>query len=1312
MKNRSSISTIIIRGLICLAFISQNLWAQKGIEALSNIENLPYLKKDAQVHQHSQWDALYIDGNGEYVLSEAIGPGCVYNFWCTIDGALSSVGNLKIYIDDEKQMDMPIGDYFSGETYPFVKPLVEDGDKAYSFFVPLPFQESMKITVDDISRMVFHVIYHTYPTDEGITSWTGKEDLSEIIDMWNRLGNDPKDTSNNAVISGDELIPAGQSLVIADIQQRGVINSIKLNPSVTKQTGLKNLILKIYWDDQPDPGVLAPVNFFFGSGYERLNFSSLMLGMKKDYLYNYFPMPFWSSARIEIENNNSSSVTLPFEIQYSNKSYGQDECGYFYARYNEEMPTQTRQNYTVVDVNGTGHFVGMVFTVYDADDAVYPDENSWMEGDEVVYIDDNMSPFWGSGSEDYFLRAWGFQYGAFPLFGVPSDQYWWNPTAYRIHIGDCLPFKKNLAFYMEHGESNFTNADVASLAFYYAHDESSLTISDELDIGNDDSESLHNYTVSGENWNGIITSKYRGEDDTIVKELEDDGRAFSGYSEFTVTILPENNGVLLRRRINHDNGQQKVVVYVDDQKTGVWYDANEKISYREYGDEVDRFWRDIDYNIPAQFTSGKSRITIRLEYVSAEKNRVNEFYYWIYNHINSVTTSDETPPNAPRSLTSPEQTESSISLVWQEPLPASDGETASFYSIERNGIRISNVQTLFFEDTGLQSNTSYNYSIYALDAVKNSSASAASATFRTKMDSDPPAISGVNVERDDLIHILFNEPLDQTTAETVSHYSIDNNITVQQATLESEHSVILSTSPLLSDHTYQLTVKNIKDVAGNSMSQPETLSLSYSGELEITNLNAASRHPYTLKNIYKGDLIYSDRDFNIKTIPNQYEGLLGIQTANDDKMESAPQNFLTFEVNQPVTVLVGYDTRLSLPNWLSNWQNTGDWIESDDQTGKNQYQLFKSIFPRGQVALGPNNAQTNSSNMYIVLIEKFNNYDQSPPIISNIQTLNIGLTSATVTWTTNEPTYTLIEYGKTNSYGYSLDENELKTSHQLTLTNLQPATAYHFRITSKDADNNQTVSNDHRFNTMDAAEQAVWHSYHVVTTPGKTQAEVKDHINGLTAYLEFYESTDKNGVQKGELFKYFFDEQHKEHLVIDFWTSYSHNSDDDEAVPYVGKSTAPRGSLTQPPYFESNPPEPTGVYDIKMHSPKNNHSTVMAFIAPADGDYTISNLACRRDNEWMAADEPRKSVRYRVFDHNAQLLCDHQYVSRQYKGPWLIIPNSYQLNNLKKNDRIYFTLHSDGDWGWDKTDVTWTVSAMLEIIDKIPPEKPTGLSVN
>lgn len=92
--------------------------------------------------------------------------------------------------------------------------------------------------------------------------------------------------------------------------------------------------------------------------------------------------------------------------------------------------------------------------------------------------------------------------------------------------------------------------------------------------------------------------------------------------------------------------------------------------------------------------------------------------------------------------------------------------------------------------------------------------------------------------------------------------------------------------------------------------------------------------------------------------------------------------------------------------------------------------------------------------------------DLTPPVISNVQVVNITDTSALVTWTTDEPATSLVTYGSTIAYGSAALTAGLVTSHAVQLNGLSPSTLYHFFVTSADADANAASSGDAVFTTL------------------------------------------------------------------------------------------------------------------------------------------------------------------------------------------------------------------------------------------------------
>jgi hypothetical protein len=86
--------------------------------------------------------------------------------------------------------------------------------------------------------------------------------------------------------------------------------------------------------------------------------------------------------------------------------------------------------------------------------------------------------------------------------------------------------------------------------------------------------------------------------------------------------------------------------------------------------------------------------------------------------------------------------------------------------------------------------------------------------------------------------------------------------------------------------------------------------------------------------------------------------------------------------------------------------------------------------------------------------------DTTAPILASIAS-STSQTTITVTWTTDEPATSEVEYGLTGSYEFTASSSVLVTDHSVTLTGLTAATEYHFRAGSRDATGNLGTSTDH-----------------------------------------------------------------------------------------------------------------------------------------------------------------------------------------------------------------------------------------------------------
>ena len=94
--------------------------------------------------------------------------------------------------------------------------------------------------------------------------------------------------------------------------------------------------------------------------------------------------------------------------------------------------------------------------------------------------------------------------------------------------------------------------------------------------------------------------------------------------------------------------------------------------------------------------------------------------------------------------------------------------------------------------------------------------------------------------------------------------------------------------------------------------------------------------------------------------------------------------------------------------------------------------------------------------------------DITPPVISDV-VVSTTTDMATITWTTDEPATSDLDYGLTETYTNSNGSAALETNHSVVLDGLTDATLYHFRISGQDAEGNTGQTSDQTFTTASCA---------------------------------------------------------------------------------------------------------------------------------------------------------------------------------------------------------------------------------------------------
>ena len=171
---------------------------------------------------------------------------------------------------------------------------------------------------------------------------------------------------------------------------------------------LRDLIIRMYWDDETAPSVESPLGDFFCCGFARsCEVNSLPIVVNPTRAFNsYFQMPFKKKAKITIESQHEVEVPAFFyQIDYCEFDALPDDIAYFHAQWRRERLTEKQKDYTILEgVKGKGHYIGTYI-------ALTALERYWYgEGEIKFYMDgdEDYPTICGTGTEDYFGGAWSF----------------------------------------------------------------------------------------------------------------------------------------------------------------------------------------------------------------------------------------------------------------------------------------------------------------------------------------------------------------------------------------------------------------------------------------------------------------------------------------------------------------------------------------------------------------------------------------------------------------------------------------------------------------------------------------------------------------------------------------------------------------------------------------------------------------------------------------------------------------------------------------------------------------------------------------
>ncbi len=458
------------------------------LEALGltgTIDTLP-MPRDWTVKQISSRDPAGSNNDDTYcaypfdeglVLANLKGPGCVMRIWVR-----DPVGTLNIYIDNltAPLIEIPFEDLFSGYLELFGPPFVGRQGGGYYCYVPMPFKESCCILVrGNVDRLAYQVTYAEFPEGTRLASFRPpftmplEADDEAYLLRWAREWKTARelrfaDSEKEKYHKTSRWIWPGEDVLLWTYEGPAVITELEMALSCSDPSILEKAWIKMYWDGNPEPGIVAPAGALFGSGNPSAgNFGGPAFGREGERLWLRYPMPFKSQAKLYVVNTSEDVIELSYNTTWRPDST--EGCLYFNARYNEAQ-TEADKPYCLAAIKGVGHLVGCTFRAQGGQSFRF------LEGDESLIVDDEETAgYAGTGTDEYFNGGWYFKGGPFctPTHGCTGKGKTPEPhiAAYRCLLTDAVPFKKSLRFLLEHGPRNDEpDVSYSSVAFWYQED--------------------------------------------------------------------------------------------------------------------------------------------------------------------------------------------------------------------------------------------------------------------------------------------------------------------------------------------------------------------------------------------------------------------------------------------------------------------------------------------------------------------------------------------------------------------------------------------------------------------------------------------------------------------------------------------------------------------------------------------------------------------------------------------------------------------------------------------------------------------------
>jgi len=299
-----------------------------------------------------------------------------------------------------------------------------------------------------------------------------------------RLGGAPMRMENALWVENPKEVQFGENreVTVADLRGPGTIRMIHFAMPATLRAG-REVVLRIWWDDERFPSVEAPLPDFFCSPNGELKVVNNAVINTNRGFNCYLPMPFRRRARLVVSNDDPHVAPgglwerspCYFYVLWQREQELPPDAGCLHAIWRKEALLIGREPYLVFRARGQGKFVGWNVSVR----MVHPNRSLLpVDLNENLYLDEGREPDLAfQGMEDSMGFSWGFppEPSGFAYTGWQpvAGGYW----AYRFFLADAISFdrfcKMTVAFgptetgFIQQFSTPESILELATMAYWY-----------------------------------------------------------------------------------------------------------------------------------------------------------------------------------------------------------------------------------------------------------------------------------------------------------------------------------------------------------------------------------------------------------------------------------------------------------------------------------------------------------------------------------------------------------------------------------------------------------------------------------------------------------------------------------------------------------------------------------------------------------------------------------------------------------------------------------------------------------------------------